>query len=304
MKKNYLFSLLTMVFTLYAMNAQFTDDFESYPLGNYHGGNWSSWSGAAGSEDIIVTSAFAFDGTKSGLIAGSGTQDATLRLGNKTSGVYELSFQAYIPTGKSGYMNYQGTLTANGGATSGGIFNSPNLIFNNVQSASGAPGLGGAYANVDDATALYTWTYPENAWFPIVIEFDIDNGLWTMTVDGTTLPAQPFDDENVLGGIDFYSFDANNEMYIDAISYADALSVGEEAFMAFKAYPNPVTDILYLSTTTIVNSVEVYNILGHRILSLNPGTMSPNIDFGPLASGSYIVKVNANGQSQAINIIK
>src|SRR5690606_19692559 len=246
MKKNYLSFLIALFCTFCTLHAQFTDDFESYALGTYHGGHWSSWGGTAGSEDIIVSSNFAFDGTNAGLIAGSTVQDALLNLGNKTSGLYEISFQAYIPAGKSGYMNFQGTLSPSGGAGGGGggVFNSPNLIFNNVQSTGGSPGLGGAYPNVTDASATYTWSYPQRAWFPIAIEFDIDNGLWTMSINGTTLPAQPFDDENVLGGLDFYSFDANNEMYIDAIVYADLLSVGEEFLNPFKVYPNPVNDYL------------------------------------------------------------
>jgi phenolic acid decarboxylase len=306
MKKNYVLFLLAVAATFCTANAQFVDDFESYPLGTYHGGNWSSWGGSAGAEDIIVSNAFAFNGTKSGLIGGSTVQDAMLRLGNKTSGVFQLSFQAYIPAGKSGYMNFQGTTTANGGAGAGGtgIFNSPNLIFNNVQSATGAPGLGGAYPNVNDAAATYTWQYPEATWFPVVITFDVDTVLWTMTINGVALPAQAFDAEAVIGAIDFFSFDANNELYIDAISYADLLSVGEESRIAFKAYPNPVVDYLYLSTQSKVDLVEVYDVLGQNVLTTTPAIVSPRIDLSSFSSGAYFVKVSTGNQSKTIKIIK
>lgn len=304
MKKNYLFSLLAIAFAFCTANAQFTDNFESYPLGPYHGGNWSSWSGTAGDEDIIVTSNFAFDGTKSGLIGGGTIQDAMLLLGNKTSGVYQLNFQVYIPTNKSGYMNFQGTTTASGGGSGGGVFNSPNLIFNNVQSATGAPGLGGAYQTLDSATPTYTWQYPESAWFPVNITFDIDNGLWTMSINGTALAPQPFDEELVLGAIDLFSFDPNNEMYIDAITYSDALSVNEEALNSFKAYPNPVVDYLYLSTPSKVDLVEVYDILGKNVISINPAIVSPKIDMRNLSSGAYIVRVSIGDQSKTMKIIK
>lgn len=304
MKKNYLFLFIAISFTFYKVNAQFTDGFESYALGTYHGGHWSSWSGSAGNEDIMVSSNYAYTGTKSGLITGNTIQDASLRLGNKTSGIYGLSFQVYIPTGKSGYMNFQGTLTASGGASGGGTFNSPNLIFNNVQSLSGVPGLGGAYGNVDDPAAVYTWSYPEATWFLIEIEFDVDNGMWYMSVDGTDLAPQPFDAENVLGGIDFFSFDINNEMYIDDILYADLLSVDEEALNVFKAYPNPVKDYLYLSTQSVVDLVEVYDLLGHKILTMSPETVSPKLDFSNLSSGSYFVKASTGNHSSTIKIMK
>ena len=305
MKKNYLFTLAVMFLTICTANAQFSDDFESYPLGTYHGGNWSSWNGNAGAEDIIVTSAFAADGTKSGFIGGSTVQDALLVLGNKTTGSYGLSFQAYIPTGKSAYFNFQGTLTANGGANAGeGIFNSPNLIFNNVLSTSGTPGTGGAYGNVDDDAAIYTWSYPEGEWFPIEIIFDVDAALWTMTIDGNTLAPQLFDAENVLGGIDFYSFDANNEMYIDSIVYSETLSVGDESLSFFKAYPNPVEDMLQLQTQSRVDLVEIYDVLGKKMVSTIPGTVSPKLDMTNIPNGAYIVKIVMGDQSKSIKIIK
>ncbi len=291
--------------TIFTANAQFSDDFESYPLGTYHGGNWSSWGGTPGAEDIIVSDAFAFDGTKSGFIGGSTVQDAILVLGNKTTGSYGVSFQAYIPAGKSGYFNFQGTLTANGGATAGtGIFNSPNLIFNNVMSPSGTPGTGGSYPNVDDEVATYTWSYPEGAWFPIEIIFDVDAALWTMTIDGNTMAPQLFDAENVLGGIDFFSFDTNNEMYIDAIVFSETLSVDEEALTYFKAYPNPVDDYLHIASKTVVDSINLFNIMGQKILTFTPQSVSPIIDMSALASGAYILKAVTNGQSKTLRIIK
>lgn len=304
MKHHYLLTLSAIIFTFCTATAQFTDDFETYPLGSYHGTNWSSWSGMSGTEDIIITSAQAYDGTKSGMIGGNMNQDAILRLNNANSGIYGLTFQMYIPTGKSGYMNFQGTLTATGGASGGGIFNSNNLLFNNVMSTSGAAGTGGSYPNVDDPTPTFTWTYPQGAWFPVNIIFDLDNGNWTMSINGTALPPQPFDAEVVLGGIDFFSFDVNNEVYIDAINFQDMLSVDDQVLNAFKAYPNPVTDYLNLSTTSVVELVEVFDILGHRILSIQPETLSPKLDFSELASGSYFVKASMGNQSKTLKIMK
>ncbi len=306
MKKNYILALTAFAFSVLSVNAQFTEDFDALPIGSYHGGNWSSWSGAAGGEDVLVSNAYSFNGTKSGLIAGNGNQDAILRLGNKTTGVYQVSFQVYIPTGKSGYMNFQGNLSAAGGAgaNGNGIFNSPNLIFNNVMSPSGAAGSGGAYANVGDPTAVYTWSYPQATWFPVVINFNMDADNWTMTINGTALSPQPFAADGILGGIDFYSFDPNNEIYIDAIVYQDVLSIDEQTRNLFSVYPNPVRDYLNLNSTSIVDMVEVYDILGHTILSVNPGIVSPKIDMSALSSGSYFVRATVGNQSQTIKIIK
>ncbi|MGJ8592848.1 MAG: T9SS type A sorting domain-containing protein [Aquaticitalea sp.] len=306
MKKNYLFSLLAFAFAFCTANAQFVDDFESYPLGTYHGTHWSSWGGTAGSEDIIVSSNYAFDGTKSGLIGGSTTQDAMLTLGNKTTGQYYLTFQLYIPTGKSGYLNFQGLTSANGGAGAGGagVFNSPNLIFNNVLSVGGSAGMGGAYPNVDDSAATYTWSYPQNTWFTVSFEFNADMATWEMTVDGTSLGAQPFDEDSVIGAIDFYSFDTNNEMYIDAIQYVDLLSIDENNLNTFSVYPNPVRDVLHISTTATVDVIEVYDVLGHKVLTHVPNSVRPEINMSALSSGTYFVKASQGNQFKTIKIIK
>ena len=307
MKKNYLLNLIAIAITFCTANAQFTDDFESYPLGDYHGGNWSSWSGVAGAEDIMVSDNFAYDGTKSGLIGGNQVQDAMLVLGNRTTGTFQLSFQMYIPTGKSGYMNFQGSTSASGGAGNGGsgVFNSKNLIFNNILSSGGSPGMGGAYNNPSDPTAIYTWQYPEGSWFPIIIEFDVDNGVWTMTIDGTELAPRFFGADSVLGAMNFFSSTSNNEVYIDAINFEEStLTIDTEEFNLFRVYPNPVTDYLYLSTQSKVDLVEVYDVLGQRVLSITPATVSPRIDLSNFSSGAYFVKVSIGDQSKTIKIIK
>ena len=288
------------------MNAQFSDDFESYPLGAYHGGNWSTWTGNAGDQDIIVSDNFAYDGTKSGLIAGNQIQDVMLGLGNQTNGTYRLSFQMYIPVGKSAYMSIQGSTTASGGAGNGGNgnFNSKNLLFNNTLSTSGSPGIGGAYNNPNDAAPLYTWQYPEGSWFPIMIDFDVDNGAWIMSIDGTELPVRYFGANGVLGAMNFYSLTSNNEVYIDAINFESTLSVNEESQNVFKVYPNPVKDYLYFSSNSNVDLVEVFDLLGRQIISTNSGTVEPKVDFRNLDSGTYYVKATSGDQSHTVKIIK
>ncbi len=307
MKKTYLLALALGAF-VFSANAQFSDDFESHPLGTLHEGPWSSWSGMAGPEDVIVSDEYAFSGGQSGQIAGSTTQDCLLLLGNKTTGSYTLSFQMYIPAGKSGYYNFQGTTDADGsafGTPDAGIFNSPNLVFNNVLSASGAPGLGGAYLNVDSATAEYTWGYPEDQWFPVSIVYDIDGGLWTMTINGSEIPAQPMDAENVVGGIDFYSFDANNEYYVDDVAFVDnSAGVNDFSADAFSVYPNPVKDVLNISSKASVDAITVYDILGKVVYSAQPGTMSPTINMSSFASGAYLVKVAIGNATKTIQVIK
>ena len=312
MKKIYLLGFALFAFVFAGTAQTINDDFESYSLGDIGSQNptvWSVWSGSInGAEDLDIQDSFSLSGTQGGAVLGTGTQDVLLLLGNQTSGTYTVQFQMYIPAGKSGYFNLQG-MTESGGAGDGGngVFNSPNLVFNNVQSAndSGA-GVGGAFLNVDSDNAEYLWTYPEDTWFPVKVFFDVDGGEWTMTVNGVDIPTQPFDETpSVVGGIDFFSFDPNNEYYIDDVVFVEG-QLGTNDFSAdvFSVYPNPVKDKLNIESAAAVNSVAVYDVLGKQVLSVQPDAISPSVDMSGLSSGAYLVKVTIGNASKTVKVIK
>ena len=68
--KNNLLAFLTIGISTAVSAQTFTDNFESYTAGSYLGpqsaGAWTTWSNAPGTaEDVLVSSADAFSGTKS-----------------------------------------------------------------------------------------------------------------------------------------------------------------------------------------------------------------------------------------------
>ncbi|HLA56071.1 MAG TPA: T9SS type A sorting domain-containing protein, partial [Flavobacterium sp.] len=100
---------------------------------------------------------------------------------------------------------------------------------------------------------------------------------------------------------------------IDACYSADPLAVtvtvtlGTNDFdmPGLKYYPNPVSDVFTLNYTQEISNVEVYNMLGQRILSVIPNATTAVLKMEALAPGAYIVQVKAgNGQSKAIKVIK
>jgi hypothetical protein len=107
MKKIYILAIAAFAFTL-NMNAQFTDDAESYDLGDMGSQNldvWNVWSGSPNpAEDIDVVNDFANSGTQSFYVDDSGAMDVMLLVENLESGVWTLQFQAYIPAGRGGYF--------------------------------------------------------------------------------------------------------------------------------------------------------------------------------------------------------
>lgn len=298
MKKIYLLAFAIGAFT-FSANAQIiNDDMEGYTPGPVHEDHWSSWSGAAGPEDIVVTTDQAFSGTQSGYISDDGVQDAMLLLGNQTTGTYEVSWYMYVPGGKTGYYNFQEDEDT---GASGGIW-AINVHFNldNL-----APGTGYVVDDANPANIVSTFSYPENFWFQIKHIVDVDADTVVMSIDGTEIYNGPFYSGGNLGGVDFFSIDANNQYYVDDVLYKTA-TAGVEDFAAgsFSVYPNPVKDLLTISTKTAVDNVTVYDVLGKVVLSQQPGVISPKVDMSGLASGAYMVQVTIGNATKTVKVLK
>ncbi len=98
---------------------------------------------------------------------------------------------------------------------------------------------------------------------------------------------------------------ANDEEEIFSISaWSPTLSVPGFNNANFKAYPNPVSNILNLSYDQTISDVNIFNLLGQNVVSKTINDTNGVIDMSNLPSGSYLVKVTAEGQTKTIKVIK
>ena len=170
---------------------------------------WTTWSGTVngGTEDGIVTTEQANSAPNSFKIlttaTGGGPQDVVLKLGNKTSGRYELKWMYYVPTGKQAYYNIQNVVPI-------GVDGAWNL-----DAFFGAANAG--LIRIGAGPTLATFTYPSNEWFEVRHIIDLDNNLLTLWVDGQYVHKMAY--PNNLGGIDFFGIDNNHTNYIDDVEY-------------------------------------------------------------------------------------
>ena len=197
---------------------EFTDDMESYTSGQRVYENWWTDWGCGGTCAGFASDNFAYSGTTSFYTGPIGT-DPVLDLGNKTSGIWQYNMQMYIPSGKEGYMNLQGSVPIGAGEWIVG-----NIFFNQDL---GTPGVG----FIDNsALGVMSFNFPHDQWFEWDMTVDISNGIslatWGLYVDGVEVipPGTAFTDSTgtvptSLGGINFYSLSGNNELYIDDICF-------------------------------------------------------------------------------------
>ena len=303
MKKNYFFAAL-FAFALTSVSAQFADDMESYTPGQtVYGDWWTDW-GCGGTCAGLASDAYAQSGSVSFFVDGSG-MDPVLDFGNKIFGTWFYTSYMYVPSGKEGYMNVQGTVPIGGGEWAIG-----NIFFNQDTTA---PGEG-----LIDNSALgaVSFTFPHDQWFEFSLNVDISAGMSLSTiqivVDGVeVIPAgTAFTDSagtvpTSLGGLNYYSISGNNEYYLDDIVFSDS-NVGTQDFATkgFQAYPNPVNNVLNLQANEAISNVAIFNVLGQEVYSAKINAMTSQVDMSQMASGAYFVKVNIGGTEGTVKVIK
>ena len=92
-------------------------------------------------------------------------------------------------------------------------------------------------------------------------------------------------DTNTGGATDTFQFD---NLVFGAFA---SLGVDASNSIGVAVYPNPTTNSWNVATNSMrIDSIEVFDILGKRVISLQPNTMSATIDATHLNPGIYITE--------------
>ncbi len=85
---------------------------------------------------------------------------------------------------------------------------------------------------------------------------------------------------------------------VDTIGYDDLVAVG------FKYYPNPATDVLYLSAQENIEKISIYNMLGQEMKNSVPLTTNLSLDISDLQTGTYFIKAQVGNHLGTFKLIK
>ena len=105
--------------------------------------------------------------------------------------------------------------------------------------------------------------------------------------------------------IGFHSYSDADQGYIqiDDVSVTPSLSINKVDRAALVVYPNPVSDILHIAISETVTSIEIYNLLGQKVLtSTNPETMQ--VDMSGVSAGTYAAKVASASGTDMVKVVK
>ena len=97
--------------------------------------------------------------------------------------------------------------------------------------------------------------------------------------------------------------DGNTEVFYDNFSLDVTLSVNDVLASEFKIYPNPAKNYLNIESKNIaISSVEMYNIIGKKVISEN-NLVNSKLNVSSLSTGIYLLKVNSDAGSLVKKIV-
>ena len=266
------------------------EDFESYAVGDYIAASssvWSTWTaGQEGTdEDGQISDEQANSGTQSLKIFGSvtgGPMDVYLPIGLETA--YEVSYNIYVPSGSSAYMNVQEFMTP-GTA----------WAFDFVFAANGQITFG-----IDQVVLAYG-SYEQDVWTSVSLRMDPVNDRAEVYIGGEYIANVAFD--GFIGGVYFFGFGDGitaGLYYIDdvvVVETDDVINgVSEVSDLDVAFGPNPANDYINISSNVVDGIVRIMALNGQIVKEVYTSNLvsGHRIDLN-LDNGIYLVELTSNG---------
>ena len=101
-----------------------------------------------------------------------------------------------------------------------------------------------------------------------------------------------------------FEYGGNTEGEFQVSAYNATLNIEENAIEGFSMYPNPVKDQLQLQAQDAISKVTVYDLLGQKVLTVQPNVLSTAIDMTALKTGMYVLKVQVADKISTYRVLK
>src|SRR5690606_24546648 len=135
------------------------------------------------------------------------------------------------------------------------------------------------------------------------LEVEGENLVWYADEDLTIM----LDDATILvDGTTYYVVQAIGNCVSEALAITVEVTLSRDIANAvtLKAYPNPVKDVLNISSNREITKIEVLNMLGQVIISNTTNSTETQVNLSGLVSGNYFVKVTANNSTKILKVVK
>ncbi|RLD50463.1 MAG: hypothetical protein DRJ05_19590, partial [Bacteroidetes bacterium] len=268
------------------------ENFDALTVGGYVaeqlGGMWTTW-GGTNADDAFVSDDYS-NSPDNSFVVNDGAIDLVRMLANDpiASGQHLYSNYMYVPSGFSGYFNVQSD-------PSPGVAWVVEVFLNDD---------GSAY--VTENTIQHDFTYDMDTWILIEINFDMDNGLAQLLVDGLEI-VQWINNETI-GGIDYYGADTGGTpgAYYDDVCFGEGwhiTAVEEIQEQDISVFPNPATDLVNIQSDFNITNIKVYNYAGQMVNFETVNSKIYQVNTSGLNAGIYFFQINTTEGSISKRII-
>ena len=196
--------LLSIVsaFLLFTLSAQVSENFSDYTVAGKLAQQaqamgrdyWTTWSNApGGNEDGVIEEMSGNKVLKLAAVSSSTSNDQILRLGTKngtvweprTTGVWELTFNIFIPATKDGYFNIKSVFPSTVSETwATQIYFATDQPEVSGQVGPYLPGVGNIYAASETPVSF---SFSHDTWIPVKLFIDLDNDAAEFYVNNTLI---------------------------------------------------------------------------------------------------------------------
>ncbi len=96
------------------------------------------------------------------------------------------------------------------------------------------------------------------------------------------------------------------DIYLDNVYFWNDPTLSTEDFSigTFNVFPNPTQNTWNINATQKVKTVEVFDVLGKQVMSLEPNLEEVIIDASTLNTGLYLAKITTNSGIKTIKLVK
>lgn len=101
-------------------------------------------------------------------------------------------------------------------------------------------------------------------------------------------------------------FDFNPAIITNTTSteFVNTLSLNQDNLNELLFYPNPVKNDLHIKNNTIIDEIEINNIVGQKVFFVKVNQTETTINFSTMSNGIYFIKIKEATNFRTIKIIK
>jgi hypothetical protein len=155
----------------------------------------------------------------------------------------------------------------------------------------------------DAASSTAAFQQNVGSWTGIEMTASLEESA-TSAVTSTSTAFTPPSTGNYFLGFHVFSPAESSFLLIFGYTVTENLATPQFETNTFSVFPNPASNKLTLVENTAIDSVEIYDLLGHKVMSGSFATTTVTIDVTQLAHGTYIVKAFSGANSRTTKFIK